>query len=125
MGARPTKLINFFHFFFSQISPFSWRNSFESNIHDADSFEFHDLISKVFTHSSNLSIETLHKGNPKRFYTFSSNFTFFSNRAQYRYPFRQACYDFIGKTLINSYDVFLFVIIASPQNFIDHVTIIG
>ena len=69
--------IQFFHFFICQISPFAGRKSFQIDIHNTDAFQFHDIISKVFAHSPNLTVKSLYECDSKCKSAFLNNFAFF------------------------------------------------
>ena len=107
-----------------QLSPFAGRK-IEANIHDAHPLESEDLIAQVLAHPADLAVESLGKHDPEAMVIYAFDLTLARDRAHNWYTGRHAFDKRVGDGFVDAHDVFLFMVVARPQDLIDDVAVAG
>ena len=108
----------------SKVAPLAGRQV-ERHIHDAGALERNDLIAKVFTHSSDLPIETLGENDlehepPELLYMALAG-----HGVEDRDTIAHIVNESLGDRLVHRDDILFFVVVAGPQNLVHDVAIVG
>src|SRR5690554_69599 len=79
----------------------------------------------MLTHPANLAVQSLHQCYAKYKTTLLHHFALFGHGAKYRNAPGHAFNKGLGDGLVDGYNIFLFVVVASSKDFIDQVAVAG
>ncbi len=113
------------HFCRREFPPMTWSELAQDYVHDAGAFESYHVVPQEFAHAADLPVEALGKDNLKGSLVHLVHPAFFRDRAQDGHPFPHPFQKIRRKRPADRYDVFLFVVVSCPEDFIDHVSVVG
>lgn len=109
----------------SQFPVFADGQIAQFDIHDANTDQFGHLIPEDFAHPSDLSVEALRKDDAESGFAQLLDHAFFSDSSEDGNAIAHPGNEVSPDGLIDSDDIFLFVLVASPEDLVDDVAIVG
>ena len=106
------------------MAPFPDRD-IEADVHNAGAFQSGYIIAEVFAHPPDLSVEPLGENDAETIIAEPLNFAFAGNGVQDRHPVAHFFNERMIHAFVNVNDVFFFVVVAGPQDFVDNIAVAG
>lgn len=94
-------------------------------IHDPYTFQCYDLVSEIFTHTTDLTVQTLGKDDAKTVFPCFCDLTGTCDRIKDRHSAAHATDKFFCHRFVYSHLIFLFVIIARLHDAVHQISLIG
>lgn len=123
-GGMGDQALQFPIFSWCQFAVFADRQIAQFDIHDPNADQFGHLIAEIFAHSSDLSIQALRQDNAESGFAQLLDHTFFSHRSEDGDTIAHPGNKVRSNGLVYRDDVFLVMLIASPEDLVDDVAIV-